>query len=280
MPIGHPDFFQSVNPPAPQLIASGGPFAAGGGWSVGTFAVPSGGAYLIEINPTTFTASMAITDVQVEHLDASGQLVYVDYFAGLWAGGGPVGRNACSAAVCRGNLYGSQLNVVGVTAAGAFVNALMQGLVITTVGINVRVYTTPFTLTDPNPKVFPSVALAGALGVQTPAQLIASSNSVTVAHGTITQQVPLLPYAGPAVLTAEVTGITASTNGIIIVQGYTISGGSAAPVYVKSYRGWANGQYVAIPINIPACFATLQFQNLEAANNLVWTADITGGPAP
>jgi hypothetical protein len=279
MTIGHPDFLASVNPATPVEIASGGPFAANVGWSIPNAQVPSGGAYMIVVRNETFTGAMAVTDIQVTHLDSSGQIVYEEYFGGVWVGGAALGRNACQSAIVRGNTYGSTLQITGVTSSLAFITGLLPGLSIASSRINVAVYSIPFTITDPSPKVYSSATFGGALSVQTPNQLVGEYVGVNVGPASSSPNVPLLSYAGPAVLMGTITALTNNANGIILVNSYTVSGGSAAPVAFKNFRGWANAQYAAVPINLPAAFNVMRIQNQEAANTINVNLDITGNAA-
>lgn len=266
--------------PAPAVfLGAFGPFGVGGNWGPFNVAVPSGGSYHLALFPVVRT-QFVCTDVTVSHLDSRGIPTYQDFFGGVLIGNatGGVAGNA-NAAVCRGNLYGNTLQIAGTTASSAFLNAVLPPGGFTATGLNINVYSTPFALADPQPKVTVAAANIGSFVSLTPQSVIASMNDAAVPANTSTQVEPMLSYAGPAVLEILQTGIAAAANAQLLVAEYTVTNGSGAPWARRRVKGLASGQYAVFPMNLGPLLRTFQFINSDPANAATVDMLLTGGRA-
>lgn len=274
-----PDFAPAVLPAPAVFLGAFGPFGAGGAWGPFTVAVPSGGSYHLALFPTLRT-EFVCTDVVVSHLDSRGIPTHQDFYGGVLTGnatGGVAGNS--NAAVCRGNLYGNTLQIQGNTASSAFLNAVLPPGGFTAAGLNINVYSTPFALADPQPKVTVAAANIGSFTSLTPQTMIAMMNDVAVAANTSTALEPMLAYGGPAVLELLQVGIAAPGNAQLLVNEYTVVNGSAAPWARRRVRGLATGQYAVFPLNLAPLLRTYQFINADPANAATVDMMLTGGRA-
>lgn len=274
-----PDFLPAVLPAPAVFLAALGPFGAGGNWGPSNVAVPSGGSYHLALFPSLST-EFVCTDVTVSHLDSRGIPTYQDFFGGVLVGNatGGVAGNA-NAAVLRGNLYGNTLQISGKTASSAFLNAVLPPGGFTAAELSVNVYSTPFALADPQPKVTVAAANINSLVSNTPQTVIAQMNDAAVAAATSTALEPMLAYAGPAVIELLQVGIAAPGNAQLLVNEYTVTNGSAAPWARRRVRGLATGQYAVFPVNLGPLLRCYQFINADPANAATVDMLVTGGRA-
>lgn len=272
-----PDFAPAVLPAPAVFLAALGPFGAGGSWGPVNISVPSGGSYHLALFPSVSTEFMC-TDVLVSHLDSRGIPTYQDFFGGVLAGNatGGVAGNA-NAAVCRGNLYGNTLQVSGTTCTTAFLNAVLPAGGFTAAGLLMNVYSTPFALADPQPKVTVARANIGSFLSTTPQNVIAQINDLSVAAASSTTVEPILAYAGPAVLEITQTGIAAPANAQLYIAEYTVVNGSGSPWARRRVKGLTTGQYYAFPLNLGPLLRTHQFINADPANASIVDMILTGG---
>lgn len=274
-----PDFAPAVLPAPAVFLTAQGPFGAGGAWGPFNVAVPSGGSYHLALFPSN-SAQFCCTDVLVSHLDSRGIPTWQDYFGGVLMGnatGGVAGNS--NAAICRGNLYGNTLQVSGTTCTSAFLNAVLPSGGFTATGLLLNVYSTPFALADPQPKVTVARANIGSFLSTTPQTMIAQMNDASVAANTSTTVEPMLAYAGPAVLELQQTGIAAAGNAQLLIAEYTVVNGSGAPWARRRVKGLASGQYVVFPLNLAPLLRTYQFINSDPANAATVDMMLTGGRA-
>jgi len=274
-----PDFAPAVLPAPAVFLAALGPFAAGGNWGPVNVKVPSGGSYHLAIFPSV-AADFCCTDVVVSHLDSRGIPAYQDFFGGVLAGNGSGGvAGNANAAVCRGNLYGNTLQISGTTANSAFLNAVLPPGGFTATGLSINVYSTPFALADPQPKVTVAGANIASFLSLTPQTVIAQINDQVVAAATSSAVQPVLAYAGPAVLEILQTGIAAAANAQLLIAEYTVANGSANVWARRRVKGLASGQYAVFRVNLGPLLRTWQFINADPANAATVDMLLTGGSA-
>ena len=263
MSIGHPDFLGAVSPSPPQFLAALGPFGGGVAWGPVSVPMISGGSYQLIVFPIQ-TADFQCTDITVTHLDSRAVPVYQDFFGGVLCGNALPGvAGNANASVCRGNIYGNTLQISGLSATAAFLNAVMPGNAFVGTGLNINVYSTPFALDDPQPKVTVAAAQVAAGTGLTPQGLIAAMTDQSVAISTTTPAKPFLSYAGPAVLEITQVGVTTGANCNMRVLGYTVANGSAAPVTRRRYQPLANQQVNVFQVNLAPMLHTWVFQNSD-----------------
>lgn len=280
MTIGHPDFLGAVSPSPPLFLTGIGDFAAGGTWGPVNVKMPQGGSYEFNLFAITETSFM-VTDVTINHLDSRGFPSYQDFYAGVIAGVGlPGGAGGAQSAILRGNLYGNTLQISGQLASSAFLNAVIPGHAFTASGMRGNVYSTPFALADPQPKV---TAAAPSVGVTapnlTPASLLATMPGTGVTHATTTAAVPLLNYHGPALLDIVQSFIASPGNAVFTINGWTVSNGSGAPVTIRRFPNLANNVPSQFQLNLAPMLHTFTFQNADPANDAIVWASIHAGKA-
>ena len=275
----YPDFTPAVMPAPATFLKALGPFGAGANWGPADIPVSSGGSYHLALFPSV-TTEFCCTDVLVSHLDSRGIPTYQDFFGGVLCGNatGGVAGNA-NAAVCRGNLYGNTIEVSGTVAASAFLNAVLPPGGFTAAGLLLNVYSTPFALADPQPKVTVARANIGSFLSVTPQTVIAQINDLAVPANSNSAVEPMLSYAGPAVLEMLQAGIAAPGNAQLLIAEYTVVNGSANPWARRRVRGLATGQYAVFPLNLAPLLRTYQFLNADPANAATVDMMLTGGRA-
>ena len=280
MTIGHPDFLEHVAPAPPGFVQALGPFAAGAAWGPTNILMPSGGSYHLVVIPT-IASDFACTDVIINHLDPSGNMVYQDFFGGVLCGDGLVGNAGnANAAVCRGNIYGTTLQIAGNIAASAFLNAVIPGHAFTASGVSLKLYVTPFALNDPEPKVINSAPSLFSLMSGTPNGLLAIMNGTAVAANSSTTALPMLAYSGSATIEIEQEGIAAAANALLIIQGWGVAFGSGGPVTIRRYKGLTASTAFVFPVQLPSLLYTYIFSNLDPANAAtVWFSANAGKAA-
>lgn len=279
MTVGHPDFLGAVSPAPPQFVQTLGPFGAGVTWGPVSVQVPTGGSYHLVLLPTV-PANYVCTDVIINHLDSAGNTVYQDFFGGVLAGNALVGAAGnANAAVCRGNIYGVTLQIAGATAASAFLNAVIPGHAFTATGLSLKLYTTPFALNDPEPKVTASAPSLYSFISGTPNGLLAIMNGTAVAANTSTSALPLLAYSGSATIEIEQEGIAAAANALLIVQGWGVAQGSGGPITIRRYKGLTASNAFMFPVQLPSLLWTYIFSNLDPANAATVWMSVNAGKA-
>jgi hypothetical protein len=279
MTIGHPDFLAAVSPSPPQFIQALGPFGAGAAWGPVNVQVPSGGSYHLAIFPNV-SANFVCTDIVISHLDSRGVPTWQDYFGGVLAGnalGGLEGN--CNAAVVRGNIYGSTLQISGTTADSAFLNAVIPGHAFTATGLAVNVYTTPFALADPEPHVAAARANINSFLSTTPQGLLAVLNPSLVAHATSSPFVPVLAYAGPATLEIEQEGVTTGGNVLVNINGYTVVGGSGGIIQPRRYKPIPPSQNLSFQLQLQPMLHVYSVTNNDGALDATVLMSLTAGKA-
>ena len=279
MTIGHPDFLEAVLPAPPRFIAALGPFAPGGGFGPTNVQVPMGGAYELALFPTTST-EFCLADILVSHLDSRGVPTFQDSFNGVLCGNGLAGNAGnCNAAICRGNIYGTTLQISGTLASNAFLAAVFPPGPFTAAGLDINVYTTPFALDDPQPKVTVAAANIASFTSITPQSTLAVMNGVNVAHSTSTPQLPMLAYTGPVSIDILQQGIAVASNAILVVKSFGVVAGSGPAMSQRQYQGIPNNQYVTINTNLPPALNTYVFTNNDGANAATVYLAVTAGKA-
>lgn len=279
MTIGHPDFLGAVSPAPPQFIQTLGPFGAGAAWGPVSIQVPTGGSYHLVILPTV-PANYACSDVIINHLDSSGAVVYQDFFGGVLAGNALVGNAGnANAAVCRGNIYGSTLQIAGVAAASAFLNTVIPGHAFTATGLSLKLYTTPFALNDPEPKVTASAPSLYSLASGTPNGLLAIMNATPVAASTAVPKLPLIAYSGSATIEILQTGPAIAADVILTCNGWGVAYGSGGPATIRRYSNLTANTPFVFPVQLPALLWTYDFNNTDPANATTVYLSVSAGKA-
>lgn len=275
----YPDFAPAVSPAPATFLAAKGPFGAGAAWGPFNVAVPSGGSYHLAIFPAN-TNQFLCTDVIVSHLDSRGIPTMQDFFGGVLVGNGLPGlQGNCNAAVVRGNLYGNTLQISGTAAASAFLNTLIPGHAFTATGLLMNIYSTPFALADPQPKVVAAQADVNSFLSSTPQGLLAVINNAAVAAGGVIGPFPLLAHAGPATIEVEQEGVTTGANMVLVLNGFTVANGSANVVNPRRYKPLPNLTTSIFQVNIQSMLQTYEVFNLDGAQSSTVTMSVTAGRA-
>lgn len=279
MTVGHPDFLGAVSPAPPQLVTTLGPFAAGAAWGPTNVLVPNGGSYHLVILPTN-TSNYVCTDVIVNHLDSAGNTVYQDFFGGVLAGNGLIGSAGnANAAVCRGNIYGVTLQIAGNAAASAFLNTVIPGHAFTATGLSVRVYTTPFALNDPEPKVTSSAPALFSFVSGTPNGLLAIMNATPIAAATLQNNLPLLAYSGEVTTEILQTGPAIAADVILTLSGWGVAFGSGGAVTIRRYSNLTANTPFLFRSSLPSLLWTYSFNNTDPANATTVYLSVSAGKA-
>lgn len=279
MTVGHPDFSPAVLPAPPQFIQALGPFAAGAGWGPVSVQVPSGGSYHLTLFPF-HAAQFACTDIIINHLDSRGVPVYQDFYGGVLMGNGLAGlQGNCNAAVVRGNIYGVTLQIQGTTASSAYLNVVIPGHAFTADGININVYTTPFALADPQPKVTAAAADINSFTQLTPQSQLAIANAAPVAHASTLGPLPFLAYSGPATIEITQEGVAAGGNMALIVNGFTVAGGSGSIISPRRYKPLPNLTSQIFPVQLQPLLYAYSIVNTDGAQDSTVYMTVAAGKA-
>ena len=279
MTIGHPDFLEHVAPAPPAFVQALGPFGAGAAWGPVSVLMPSGGSYHLTIFPTTST-EFACTDIVISHLDARGIPVYQDFYGGVLCGNGLAGlQGNANAAVVRGNIYGNTLQISGTLASSAYLNAVIPGHAFTAAGISINVYATPFALADPQPKVTAAAADVNSFLQLTPQSQIAIVNAASVVHATTLGPLPFLAYSGPATIEITQEGVTTAGNMALIVNGYTVGGGSGSIVSPRRYKPLPNLTTSIFKPDLQSLLYAYSIVNTDAAQDSTVYMTVAGSKA-
>ena len=264
-----PDFAPAAQPAPASYVTTLGPFAAGAAWVAPAVNMPAGGSYHLVLRPVTL-ADYCVTDVIVGHFDSRGVSNFQDIYGGVLFGQNGGGNYAsCGAAILRGNLFGVQLRLTGQTADSPFINAVIPPGGFTATGFTIDVYSTPFALPDPLPKVTVTTSNLHSLTSDTPQSSLANVRDLNVAASGSSFVEPVMAYSGPAVLEITQTGIAAPANAQLVVNEYTVANGSGTPWTIRRVKGLATGQYYAFPVALAPLLRTFQFLNADPANAAV-----------
>lgn len=216
--------------------------AANTTWGPTTITFTTGGGYAITFFPSV-AGQVCASDVGITHIDTGGNTTYVDRFTICTAGGyGNLG------VMIRGNLFGNRIQVQGVTAAQAFINAIFASAP-TVCGFNAApVYSRPY-VEATKPKVLP-IAYDGVLALP--------SVSLPASSGTTTIYV-LQPFSGQ--MSAGLTSSVANCSISYWISGFSVGNG-AARLYAQ-YLGVIGGTSSA---TISPVFLDQRIHQLQAAN--------------
>lgn len=264
--------------PMPVLCEQFGPFPAGT-WGPITISTTSGGAYALALTCNT-TGDIVLSDVGVEHYDAAGNLVWTDFFGAVIAGNTNNSVfNALNPTILRGNIYGPTIKVVGIVASSAYVNTVLGTSGQFAGSLLINAYVLPGGLGDPDPKMsngsFGSPLVTGFL----PGNFLAGFNAVNLAGATNSPVVPLSPYTGPAyMMIRNTTGSATPNDAQMPLKFYTVANGTT-PFQNDIYEATTPNFPFAFNINIPACLATWQCQNINAATAVIFYGSIVADKA-
>ena len=265
---GGVSYFQSQN--APQLIGTTGAFAANATWGPFSFNFGGAPAYTLALTPTNPAQSVA-TDITIQHLDASGNLVYQEFFgaipAGIWA---PAGTSAVT--LIRGNLYGTSIRINGLSASQAFGSAIAVGAINITGG-TIAVYTVPDRLQAGAQRLVPAYSGAQLL---TPGQLWFSGTvGLNVAAGATNNGGIVAPCQGPVVASFRFTGaVAAPVNPRLVLNFYSVQGGNVTPVAIMRIMSPTIGLETYTSLNMPAALCQLIYSNIDPTVAAVVFANI------
>src|SRR5882724_894254 len=156
--------------------------AAGNSFGPLPFTFPLGAAYELILTPSN-PVNACISDILVEHIDASNNVLYSDqYTVGL----GSVGN--FSPVIVRGNLQSKFIRVSGRVATTAEINALPMGTgPFTATGLVMAVYSQAFALNPATPKIVPSNTTSG---------ILAGFQATSLGAGLSSISVPVFSYQG------------------------------------------------------------------------------------
>ena len=254
---GGVSYFQNAN--APQLIASVSAIAAGAAWGPFTYNLGGAPAYTLALTPTVAANSCA-TDVTVQHLDASNNVIYTEFFGAVNAGSWPP-YGTSSVTLIRGNLYGTSIRISGTFAATAFCQAV-NGTALTATGGSIGVYTVPTRLQAGAQKLVPSYSGSApdALG-----QLWSSGTIGVNVPATATNVVGNLAICqGPVVASFRFTGaVAAPVNPRLVFTFFSVASGSATPIAIMRVMTPTIGLESYVSLNFPAALCQMTYSNID-----------------
>lgn len=264
MQTGHPDWIPTNSTPVTVQIAQD--LNIGSGFTaLGTIDVSSGGAYVLTVDATDGSHTV-VTDIVVTHLNLSGNVVHIDFFGGVYTSyslGFP--QHFGAPTTVRGNIYGSTLQIGVFVAAAAWLNAVTGLTGLTASNLDLRVYTIPSSLSDPEPVMFNGNPLNAASNSVLPGNVLYSGVGLALAHGAETANIPMVPYAGPVVFNLFQTGVTTTpTNLRASMQSYSVAGGTS-PVVSQQFATPAALVAMVEALNMPSLFNCIQIENFDAA---------------
>jgi hypothetical protein len=277
--MGHPDYLHVSSGQVPVFAGNIGTFASGVFGPIDA-SVLSGGSYLLTVSPQT-PANVAITDITVQHLDSLGNVVYTDFFGGTFCGNGDIAILQVPGPVnLRGNIYGITLRISGNRGTAAFSNAVLGTAGLLTTPVILNLYTLPFSIPDPYPKVFTGGALIGSFTGTTPGGLLATFVGTTLTPSTSSVITPLVPYAGPAIMTYYESGvITTPANAQIAILSYTVASGSGTPVAQSNWTAATARISSSFALSLPSALNVAQATNFDGAQTAVFRSNIVGSMA-
>ncbi len=266
---------------APLQLGSTETPAAGASWGPYTFAPAnqSGGSYLLAITPTT-PANISITDVTIQHLDASSNVVYTEFFTLFGGNYSPV-IDLPNPTLIRGNFYGASISVTGLTATSAQVNTMLGSGGLFASGITLRCYLMPYFAADPEPKVINGSPTIGSFGGVTPGGLLYTTGATafTITPSSSSVPTPLVPYAGPATVVFEETGVTTTpSNAKLNIGFWTVAAGNVGNMAMNNGQAAAQAiGPIVWPADLPGCVALLTLTNADATQTANFRVVVTAG---
>jgi hypothetical protein len=275
-PTGHPDFIPTNSTPIPVPIGQELAIPAGSFGPI-TIDVTSGGAYAIAVAAVT-PADVLMADIYVEHVDLNGNAIFTEAYGAVMVGSGASTQLELSEPTfLRGNIYGSQLVISGRVAASAFINAVLGDAGLVASEANLYFYALPNGLGDPEPKMSNGSGQLGTIGGLAPGNMLVSLVSESVADGASSLIYPLIPYSGDATLFLQQQGVsTTPTNLRLVLQGWTVTNGSASPVWEQTYATAAALIGEVFDIDLPACLVTVKVNNVDGAQTASVNMNVTG----
>lgn len=258
-----------INSAAPKFLQTLGTFAVGATWGPINVAMPSGGAYMITVGAAASTAG---TDVTVDHLDATGNVVYEEFFgavSNIFFGG------AIAPTIIRGNVQGVTLRIKGQVCSAAFFSTASG--IIGGQSVTLNVYSLPFALANDIPKI---ITAGFGSGVTAAAGLLLSVDSLAVAFGVTSIPSPnVTPYAGPVTVSFRATGVTVAANGRLNLNFWSMAQFLSTGQPLGTVRFMSTGSLVETQIsyNLPCAFCSAAIANTDPAQNGVFFAHITAG---
>lgn len=276
--IGHPDFLPVNGVPMPVLCEQFGPFPAGS-WGPVTINTTSGGTWLLALTCNT-TGDIVLSDVTVTHYDAAGNVVFTDSFGAVIAGNT---NNTVFAAleptVLRGNIYGPTITISGIVASSAYVNTVLGSSGQFAGELLINAYTLPAGLGDPDPKMSNGSFQVSTITGNYPGNFLAGFSALNLAGATSGVVTPLSPYTGPAyMMIRNTTGSAVPNDAQMPLKFYTVANGTT-PFQNDIYEASTANFPYAFNLNIPACLATWQCVNVNAATAVVFYGSIVGAKA-
>lgn len=265
---GGTGFFQNTNLPA--SVGSVPAFNANTSWGPFTFNMAGAAAYTIALTPNVM-ANSAATDITVQHLDASGNLILQEFFGaipcGTWI---PAGTSAVT--LVRGNLYGTSIRISGQSASQAFVNALSP-LAETVTGLSINVSSLPHELAAGAQKLVPSYA--GAQNLVQGQLWYSGPLGINCPGGSTLNQGFLGITEGPVITTFRYTGsLTAVTNARLIFSFYSVAAGSAQPVSIMRPMNTLAGLETFTLMNFPGALCRIDYANTDASTAAIFFANV------
>jgi hypothetical protein len=275
IPTGHPDFIQTSGTPIPVLTEKVTGLGVGT-WSISDISVSSGGAYALTLFSSAF-GDIACTDITVQHIDLSGTVVYTDFFGGVLASIDatvPFPLKMPGPTMVRGNIYGNLLRITGQVANSAFLNGLPGIGGNTACSLNMNIYVLPAGLGDPDPRMSNGTGLVAA-GINLPGAALMTLVAFGQIPGSV-NFVPCVPYTGPSVFQFRQSGVTTTpTNARLVLEGFTVAGGAAAPVWQQNYATTAALVGNNVDVDVPACLLFVSLVNNDGVQGCTWNINLT-----
>jgi hypothetical protein len=133
----------------PTTLLAVSQISAGATWSLPQTTFKTGSAYEIALS-SLIVAQAFVTDIKIEHLDASGNIILTEF---LTVSNYPNSNNA--RVLIRGNLAGTQLLITGQSATSAFINTVAgSSLTAGTILVSLYSMAAPWASTVPKVQVF------------------------------------------------------------------------------------------------------------------------------
>lgn len=276
--IGHPDFLPVNGVPMPILCEQFGPLPVGA-WGPETLSTTSGGSYLLALTSNN-SSDIVVTDVTVQQYDAAGNLVFTDFFGAVIAGNySGTTFGAVDPTVIRGNIYGPTIKISGQVATAAFSDTVFGLSGLTAGSLLVNAYTLPAGLSDPDPKLSNGNFTITTADTVYPGNFLCGFSALTLAGATNGLIQPLSPYSGPAyMMIRNTTGSAVPNDAQMPLKFYTVQAGST-PFQSDIYEAITGNFPYAFNLNLPACLATWQCQNINAATNVTFYGSIVAARA-
>jgi len=275
--VGHPDWIPAQSIPITVLAATESGITPGA-WGSYTVPCSSGGAYLISlIGNAGIHLNAAWTDVQVEQYDIAGNLIGIDFFGGIPAGGCYIGDMICDGPVLiRGNIYGASLQISGTMGTPGALSSLFTNSSTETSTLGFNVYILPNGFADPDPKVYCNAFGPYSTDNNYPSLILAAQYNLSLTDGKSSDAILVGPYSGAAVLTLTQAGVTTTPSNLrCIIYGYSVANGST-PVFQQLYSTPAAEQAAVFPVNLPATICSITWHNADASQTATVNSTLTG----